>query len=1419
MIEMTFVRPASKVKAPTVTAGEVVKLQKPPMTPLPPPASGFQRFGPVLLVVALGFMIVMGMKSGAGGRPIFSGFGLTLPLMLLMGGGMMFARRGGRGGGGTANTNKERSDYARYIDEMRERARVWGQEQFMAARFHYPPPEALSAMVNGPRMWERRPGMTEFATVRLGRGVERANMSYDALEIGALEDQEPACVEMAESFIQEHTFVRDVPKAINMLTTPVWSCVGDAQRLSAAVRAMLMHMAFFHGPDDLAIVVIGDAQSAREFEWLKWLPHHRRGVLSARMLSYRSAQRFIDDFGPAYRDRGFHSGGSVRASSVQVAAGDMGGPGGGPGAGRHLVLVCVGAEVDWPVLLLEGRPVAGVSVFDLTPNCPLRDPAKTLVFRAEGDSDVLRWDPDAGRDGVAEFTATADQVSAGEAEAFARRLAPYRPGSKASAILDAAGESSSSIDLGELLSIEDWATFDVYESWRWSENHRNFLRVPVGRYLDTGRTWYLDLKEDDLSNGPHLGLAGSTGSGKSELLRVLVWALVCTHSPEDLVITACDFKGNQTFRGLEKVPHVLAVLHNLDNDRDRIARVLQVFQGELIKRQQMLDHAATLGEECKDIYDYRRLRRRKPQLNLAPMPHWFIPFDELMQAKRDFPELLTIVAIVGTVGRSLGAHVMPVSQTFQVVGQDIDTHIRGRIGLKMNDSQDYKPILGSSNPGALPRRKGVGYFVEDKEAAPQRVEACYISGPYVPPVPDEEIVEEVSQEPQLAPRMLTAVRDEVAARIEIARDGAPTADTELDAMTADDSAGSVDLADDLDLDDMGFDDEDDGDREAADLVSNFRVGIDHMSDVVKVRPRPMWLPELLSYTPVSAYAARMVREVAGIRDDLSRLVAPCGIVDIPREHAQETLAIDLLGNVGLSGAAKAGKTSALLAMMMGAACLYSPERVQFYCLDMGGGDLGPAAALAHVGEVVPGVGNDYGVERLMNHLQLLIRQRSSRWAAAGVHGASAWRARRFGPDAADAASVDDGYGDVFLILDGADVFARQYADRIDELLSIAQTGPGVGVHLVLTVNSWTAASMYKFWDTFSRYELRQGEFINSIMGSYAAQAVPTFPGRGLVSATGTGLARRAATVTMEKSIPAPESHHLLFAAPWVALESVNGQVRELDTAGSCAQINAMYPSAAPAAALPVLPSSLRLADLPIPDAAPADVLWVGLRESDQLAQQFSPADDGHLVVLGEKGCGRTATLEVLGAQLAAKIASTPPPLQPLVYVFDTRQGLLGTVPGARQYVYEVGQAGAAVAEIHGLLASRSTGGTLSQEELLRLRAESSQQSYPDIYVLVDNLSDFRENYGDAFDPLAGFVERGAAIGFHVIASQIAEQGIMQTRGLLPLMRRAGAPVLLMSTDPSLVNLVGKQRGQKLPPGRGLWLGRDDRMMVQVAQND
>src|SRR5207344_1571876 len=71
----------------------------------------------------------------------------------------------------------------------------------------------------------------------------------------------------------------------------------------------------------------------------------------------------------------------------------------------------------------------------------------------------------------------------------------------------------------------------------------------------------IDLDRD----GPHALMAGTTGAGKSELLRTLVVGLAVASSPDHLTFVLIDYKGGSTFDACARLPHVVGVLTDLDN--------------------------------------------------------------------------------------------------------------------------------------------------------------------------------------------------------------------------------------------------------------------------------------------------------------------------------------------------------------------------------------------------------------------------------------------------------------------------------------------------------------------------------------------------------------------------------------------------------------------------------------------------------------------------------------------------------------------------------------------------------------------------------------------------------------------------------------------------------------------------------------
>src|SRR5690606_11445511 len=120
---------------------------------------------------------------------------------------------------------------------------------------------------------------------------------------------------------------------------------------------------------------------------------------------------------------------------------------------------------------------------------------------------------------------------------------------------------------------------------------RELLRIPIGTG-EKGERIDLDIKEAAQDGmGPHGLIIGTTGSGKSELLRTLVLGLAVSHSSEALNVVLVDFEGGVTLATLDRLPHTAAVITNLADELPLVDRMNDALAGELNRRQELLSRA------------------------------------------------------------------------------------------------------------------------------------------------------------------------------------------------------------------------------------------------------------------------------------------------------------------------------------------------------------------------------------------------------------------------------------------------------------------------------------------------------------------------------------------------------------------------------------------------------------------------------------------------------------------------------------------------------------------------------------------------------------------------------------------------------------------------------------------------------------
>jgi len=162
--------------------------------------------------------------------------------------------------------------------------------------------------------------------------------------------------------------------------------------------------------------------------------------------------------------------------------------------------------------------------------------------------------------------------------------------------------------------------------------------VPIG--VDDAGPVSIDL----VRSGPHALVGGTTGSGKSELLRALALGWAAAEPPGAAQLLFVDFKGGATFAGLTDLPHTVGLVTDLD---PLVAqRALRSLRAELRRRERVLADAGV-----RDVRD-------RPEL----LARLLVLVDEFATLSSTFPDLHDVFADLAARGRSLGVHLVLCTQ-------------------------------------------------------------------------------------------------------------------------------------------------------------------------------------------------------------------------------------------------------------------------------------------------------------------------------------------------------------------------------------------------------------------------------------------------------------------------------------------------------------------------------------------------------------------------------------------------------------------------------------------------------------------------------------------------------------------------------------------------------------------------------------
>ncbi len=228
------------------------------------------------------------------------------------------------------------------------------------------------------------------------------------------------------------------------------------------------------------------------------------------------------------------------------------------------------------------------------------------------------------------------------------------------------------------------------DTW-WQGSTREILSVPLGPAGAT-RLQYLALGKGTAQHGL---LAGRTGSGKSNLLHVLIASAVLAYPPTELELYLIDFKEGVEFKAYAThfLPHARVVA--IESEREFGLSVLEGLEREL-------DVRGKLFRE-RGMQDLSGFRAAHPN---EPLPRILLIVDEFQMF---FAEDDALSARCGALldklvrqGRSFGIHLLLGSQTLAgayALNRSTMEQMGVRVALQCSEA-DSRVILAEDNPAA-----------------------------------------------------------------------------------------------------------------------------------------------------------------------------------------------------------------------------------------------------------------------------------------------------------------------------------------------------------------------------------------------------------------------------------------------------------------------------------------------------------------------------------------------------------------------------------------------------------------------------------------------------------------------------------------------------------------------------------------------
>lgn len=918
------------------------------------------------------------------------------------------------------DTKERLKSYREYLRNKTKELFEASEEQQHALEYHYPSVVEIHAMATEvhARIYEKTMFHHDFLMYRVGLGDVDTSFEIEFNEEEFTQDKDELIKE-AKELHNLFRQIKQVPITTSLMNGPV-GYIGQRSLVLEQLQLLVLQTAFFHSYHELQFIVIFPEEDKQQWEWMKWLPHASLKDLNVRGFVYhaRSRDQVLTSLYQILKERKMiiEEKKDQREKTYFTP---------------HYTVLITDEKIILDHTIMEffneDPSVLGVSLIfmqDVMQSLPehvetvidIRDAKSGNVLLEEGELVNQAFIPD-------HFPSMFNK------EDISRSLAPLNHlQSLKSAIPDA-------VTFLEMYDVETVEAFDLQQSWKQNETYKS-LAVPLGlRGKDD--IVYLNLHEK--AHGPHGLVAGTTGSGKSEIIQSYILSLAVNFHPYEVAFLLIDYKGGGMANLFKDLPHLVGAITNLDGAQSM--RALASIKAELKKRQRIF------GEyDVNHINQYQKLIKQGDATE--PMPHLFLISDEFAELKSEQPEFMKELVSTARIGRSLGIHLILATQKPSgVVDDQIWSNSKFKLALKVQNESDSNEILKTPDAAEI-TLPGRAYLQVGNNEIYELFQSAWSGAEYHTNKKDLQRI-----------------------------------DTTVYAIN---ELGQYDI---LTEDLSGLDSKATVERTKTELEAIIEH-IQHYTVEKQIDPLPSpWLPPLGK----QIFAKEIIKRdyLAEWKKPKQSLQPIIGLGDFPDEQDQRAIDVSLSkdGHMAVFSSPGFGKSTLLQSIVMDVARVHSPEHLHVYLLDFGTNGLLPLKDLPHVADTFL-IDENEKVGKLIRRMEDELKKRKNLLSQVGVATMQMYEK-----------ATSESIPHIMIAIDNYD--AVREADFVEQFertfIQVAREGASIGIHLLITgsrqnvlrmpllSNIKTQVALY----IIDEYEAR------SIVGR-TQLVIEEIPGRGLI---------------------------------------------------------------------------------------------------------------------------------------------------------------------------------------------------------------------------------------------------------------------------------------------------------------------------------